>query len=233
MVTKVRREQLKKIISKEYLNILKEMKSKEAYIDQAIYKQIVHTLIKEGVLDEQLGTENLTSYLNPWSSAHKMRRGVRAAEEEEELQPGESWEGARERQGYGSFGQEPALEAPAEGTPEEVATDVAVPGAETAALPTHFQQELVNITQNAPVEFRTNIENVGDEVFNALQRDIGGLKTQEQLGKLVLNIVGTVVNAMGAAGGRKWASEDAFETSFLDDVMAMDPDQTYPQEARG
>ena len=232
MVTKIKKEQLKKIISKEYLDILKEVKSKEAYINQAIYKQVIQTLIKEGTLDEQLGTENLTSYMNPWSSANKMRRGIRASEEEDEAQPGESWADVRTRQGYGSFGQ-PALEAPAEGTPEEVATDVAVPGAETAALPTHFQQELVNITQNAPVEFRTNIENVGDEVFNALQRDIGGLKTQEQLGELVLNIVGTVVNAMGAAGGRKWASEDAFETSFLDDVMAMDPDKTYPQEARG
>jgi hypothetical protein len=161
-----------------------------------------------------------------------MRRGLRASEEENEPQPGESWTDARSRQGYGSFGQ-PVAEAPVAGAPEEVATDVVPPGAETAALPTHFQQELINIAQSAPVEFRTNIENVGDEVFNALQKDIGGLKTQEQLGELVLSIVGTVVRAMGAAGGRKWASEDAFETSFLDDVMAMDPDQAYPQEARG
>jgi len=230
MVTKVRKEQLKKIISKEYLNILKEMKSKEAYIDQAIYKQIVHTLIKEGVLDEQLGTENLTSYLNPWSSAHKMRRGVRAAEEEEELQPGESWEGARKRQGYGSFGQEPAAEFQ-----EEETTAAADPTPELTALPAHFQQNLVDISQNAPVEFRSNIENVGDKVYSTLQREIGGLKTQEQLGELVLNIVGTVVDAMGAAGGRKWASGDAFEDvaapeplmggygdeSFLDQLMAQ------------
>jgi hypothetical protein len=226
MTTKIKKSQLKQIINKEYLDILREVKNKEAAIDQAICNQVVKTLIKENILDEQLGTENLTSYLNPWSSASKMRRGISAAEEEEAQQPGESWEDVRGRQGYGSFGQEPAPEFP-----EEETSAGAAP--ERPELPTHFQQELVDITQNAPVEFRGNIKEVGDEVYTTLQKEIGGLKTQEQLGELVLNIVNTVVTAMGGAGGRKWASEDAFETSFLDDVMAMDPDKTYPQEARG
>jgi hypothetical protein len=238
-MAQIKKEQLKKIINKEYTDILKEIRKNEVYFNRMAREQAIKVLIKEGILDEQLGTENFMSSLNPWSSANKMRRGVSAAAEEEDLQPGESWGDARTRLGYGAVGQ-PGADVPVEGegeerftlageeTPEEFAPVDFGPGDE-AGLPPHFQQELVRITQSAPPEFRENVGNVGNEVFNALHTEVGGLKTQEQLGELVLQIISTVVNAMGAAGGRKWAAGvgpgGAFQgvggAPFLDQAMAM------------
>ena len=234
--------QFKKIINKELTDILKEVKDNEVKFNQIAYEKVINSLIEKGVLSEQLGSENFMSSLNPWSSANKMRRGVTAAEEEEDLQPGESWDDARARLGYASpsAGGEEGFMPTGEEAPEEDTTDLAPvdfgPGGETGGLPTHFQQELVRITQSAPAEFRNNIGNVGDKVFNELHTEIGGLKTQEQLGELVLQIISTVVNAMGSAGGRKWASGDAFENiapepyfggtnpnepNFLDQLLAQ------------
>ena len=214
----IQKEQLKKIIKKELADILKEVKDNEVKFNQIAYEKVINSLIEKGLLSEQLGSENFMSSLNPWSSANKMRRGVSAAEEEEELQPGESWDDARARLGYAGtppIGDEGFMPTGEEAPPEEEATELAPvdfgPGGETGGLPAHFQQELIRITQSAPAEFRNNINDVGNEVYNTLQSEVGGLKSQEQLGELVLQIVGTVVAAMGSAGGRKWASGDAFE----------------------
>lgn len=52
-MVQVRKKQLKKIIQKEYINILKEAKKNEAYFNQIAYEYVIHNLIKEGKLNEQ------------------------------------------------------------------------------------------------------------------------------------------------------------------------------------
>ena len=247
MTQQLKKEQLKKIILKEYIDVLKEVKNnKNIDFDKLAYEQVIQLLVKEGILDEQLGAENFISSMNPWSSANKMRRGVRAAEEEEELQSGESWGDARSRLGYSGEtqsgvapeGEAPYSEEPASGWADEDAAQQFQD--EAAGLPPQYQQELVRLTQSAPAEFRNNIKSVGDEVYASLQNEVGSMKSPEQLAQLVLQIVGTVVNAMGSAGGRKWTTQDdeslaakagiGNEQSELEKLLAADPKEMYPDD---
>jgi len=52
-MVQVRKKQLKKIIQKEYTDILKEVKKNEAYFNQIAHEHVIHNLIKEGKLNEQ------------------------------------------------------------------------------------------------------------------------------------------------------------------------------------
>ena len=248
MVNTINREQLKDIINEAYTDILNELKNKENYIDKLALQRVMHALIKKGVLSEQLGTENFMSRLMPGSSERKMRRSIQQAEEGELPQPGESWEAARERtlqrpepraggnedvwkpysmQGPTSpdnwdagveWNEEEAPGLPA-GGPEE-GGPVPVQTGPSSGMPTHFHTELSKIVQAAPSGFRNNIDDVGNEVFNHLSKSLGGIKTQEQMGELVLQIVDTVVDAMGTATGRKWA-KDVTENPLASEAEAI------------
>ena len=73
-----------------------------------------------------------------------------------------------------------------------------------------------------------------------LQDEIGGLKTKEQMGHIVLQIVRTVINSMGSTGGRRWTTQDdeslaakagiGNEQTALEKLMAVDPREAYPEE---
>tara|TARA_R110002110_G_scaffold83715_1_gene217345 strand:- start:411 stop:1163 length:753 start_codon:yes stop_codon:yes gene_type:complete len=206
-MAQIKKEQLKKIIQKEYINVLKEVKGNEAHFNQVAYEHVIRSLIKEGILDEQLGIENAISSMMPGSNANKMRRALRP--EEEEPQYGETWDDARTRMGLGAGGQpvNPEEEAAGPQVPEE--SGVSAPEQEPSAmpdvaslgrpaLPVGVEVQLNNIGMKAHPVIRSKIIPIGNEVFSSLTREIGGTKSPGMIGKLTVAIIQSVVKGMNS-----------------------------------
>ena len=205
-MAQIKKEQLKKIIQKEYINVLKEVKANEAHFNQVAYEHVIRTLIKEGVLDEQLGIENAISSMAPGPNANKMRRAMVPEEEE---QYGETWDDARTRMGHTGGGQpaNPEEEALGGQAPEE--SGVSAPEQEPSALPdvaslghpelpVGVEVQLNNIGMKAHPVIRSKIIPIGNEVFSSLTREIGQTKSSGFLGKLTVAIIQSVVKGMNS-----------------------------------
>jgi hypothetical protein len=253
-MVQIKKEQLKKIIQKEYINVLKEVKANEAHFNQVAYEHVIRTLIKEGVLDEQLGIENAISSMMPGSSANKMKRALGP---EEEPQYGETWGDARTRMGYGGQPANPEEEAMATQPPSDlggIPPDVQgeqgpVPSTgdeqqEQHAMPAHLEIDLRTVAKSAHQALRGKIIQVGSEVYNSLTKDLTGIRSSTAIGKLTVAIIQAVIKGMGKSGERNWlasvpdevnlASELGREVpSELEKLMAVDPESEYPEEPRG
>ena len=174
-MAQTKKERLKRIVNKEFTDVLNEVARNEAYFDKISYERVINTLIKEWSTQGSAWNDVKADLMSPYG-------------------PG------------GAQGENPLLAPPEEvvGRPRPMAPDIG-PALESGLDPS-LLPELTRIAENAPPEFKKNINNVGNEVFNELRKEIGGYKTSVQLSKLVLEIVKTVVNAMGAAGGKKWSN---------------------------
>lgn len=75
-------------------------------------------------------------------------------------------------------------------------------------LPAHFQNQLVTITQGTPKEFRDNVKQVGNKVYDSLKRADMGDVNDEMLGEMTLAIIQTVAGAMGSTSGRSWVGKE-------------------------
>jgi len=198
-MAKIKKGQLEKIIQKEYINVLKEVKNNEAYFNHIAYEYVTQSLINEGWADR-----GWQKQVADW--------------ERDDLESGESWASARARRDmpelpgqfgaeddatthYGGFGQDPDV---APGTAEPVGR----PGTEEdtfslGELPEQYANELLAIAEKAPTDVGPEkIVNIGHDVFSKLEDEIGGIKTQEDIGQLVIEILDTVLNAMRK--GRNW-----------------------------
>ena len=211
-MAKVNNEQLEKLILEECSSVFKEVKKYQSRFNEVAHKHVIWSLNKKGQLNEAWydwvpggQTARLRGALKDAGSSPFVDDPAAYAQMHGELTPqgGREYEESEARRIYGGKGY------------KEPASDTMQPrggiGELEANLPPDYKQELIRITQGAPVEFRNNIESVGDTVYGDLNNEIGGLKTKEQIGDLVIEIIRTVVQAMGSAGGRRWAREDAFE----------------------
>ena len=203
-MAKTKREQLKKIVNKEYTDILKEVKRNDAYFNRIAYEHVISTLIKEGVLSEgwaDRGWQNLV--------ADQERA-------ESNLGYGESWGDARRKRGMPEWLPQAALEEvpppiPADARvggppPIPVSGAAAEEGAaamsggpesgETAGFPQHLMPRLIEIGQSADATYRNNIPKMGEAVYTQLEKEIGGMKTQDQTAQLAIEILNTVVGLL-------------------------------------
>ena len=243
-MAQIKKEQLIKIINKEYTDILKEVKINEAYFNQIAYEHVIHNLIKEGVLEEawydwvpggqtakmrrslkDAGALGDPRALTDDPAAYAQMYGELTPQGGREYEEQERAELYGDQAGYGTMGQLPVEGgeefAPTgeEATDEEVAVQAPFDmyrGARGqhggtpldvdygSGFPQHLVHTLVDVAQSAPSQFRKNIPKIGDAVFNQLEGEIGNVLTQDQTARLVIDIINTVVKALGTS--RSWES---------------------------
>jgi hypothetical protein len=184
-MTQIKKEQLKKFISKDIIDILSEVEENEAYFNHISYEHVLKTLIKEWAAPGSAGN---------WNDV-RTRAGLERLYGPQVFQgggppPGPSPEGAPE--------------------PSPVSTGLEVAESEGPVQDLGLEPALKRIVQNSDPTFAKNIINVGNDVYFNLDEDIQG-KTPLQLGELTLAIIQTVVDALDATGtgGRRWAPKTA------------------------
>jgi hypothetical protein len=214
-MSKVNKEQLKNIIRKEYVDILKEAKNNETYFNRVAYKHVVNNLIKEEILEENWQDRAVQRQVANWDSGDA---GMGA------LGYGESWNDARRRQGMPEYLPQSVLQDDPENMsiggqmdPDAAPLEAAPldpKGYEVAGLfPQHLLGALETISTDLPAgDFKENFVDIGQEVFAQLESELGGMKSQDDIASLVLQVLTTVVGSFDANTGR-------FERAIADSMV--------------
>jgi len=249
-MAQIKKEQLKRIINKEFAYVIKEAEKKDIYFNQIAREYVINTLTKEGILEE--GWQDRAVQKQMAQGGRGGRRGPTSTY-------GETFQGLRKRAGFGDhpvppqFGQsspwlgepedepedERAFAADDEPEDEPVPAPAGAPGPGPAgapapagagdwtpdphafAPPPQYTDQIDKLASGATAALKGSIPSIGAGVYAKLKEELPA-KTGMQVSDIALLIMQTVTDLFGKTQNYEVAA--GVEPASAGDIPELPPE---------